>query len=137
MKFKNTTTASVSLTPQTSLKVALWLLQQGQAVALPVIEQGRYLGVVLKEDLLTYAPSPANTLSQWEYPELLENILIDEENLIRQIPQIHSHSSIENILDTMREGKSNVVAVVEDERLFQLINWQDVLERMQPQASVC
>lgn len=136
MKRSNETTL-VSLTPRTSLKVALWLMQQGQSVALPVIEQGRYLGVVLKEDLLTYAPSPANTLSQWEYPELLENILIDEEKLIRQIPQISAQYSIENILDTMREGKSNVVAVVEDERLFQLINWQDVLDRMQPQAPVC
>lgn len=137
MKRHNDRPASVSLTPNTSLKVALWLLSECRASTLPVIDQGQYLGVVLKEDLLKYAPSPANTLSQWEYPDLLENILISEENLVRQIPEVGTQTTTENVLDAMRSGQSNVVAMVKDGRLFQLINWQDVLDQMEPQAAAC
>jgi len=137
MKRSHDHSASVSLTPQTSLKIALWLLSECDTSTFPVIDQGQYFGVVFKEDLLKYAPSPANTLSQWEYPDLLENILISEEGLVRQIPEVGSHTSTESIIDAMRDGQSNVVAVVEDGRLFQLINWQDVLDRMEPQTTTC
>lgn len=131
--FNHPSSSPISLTPQTSLKIALWLLKETTANALPVMENGRYLGVVLREDLLLYAPSPANGLTQWEMPELLERVSIADERLIRQIPKLPHDASSSRILQAM--DQAGVVAVVRGNTLLRLITWRDVLNDLSNGAS--
>jgi acetoin utilization protein AcuB len=120
----------VFLTPETSLDIALDLLKQTNAQALPVLNQGQYVGVVFRDELMWYAPSPATTLSRWEYPELLQTITLGAENLIRQVPKVLPHAALSDLLGAMGQSTNPVIAEVDGDRLYRLITWHDVLQSM-------
>jgi len=121
----------VFLSPQTSLNVALSLLRQTDAFALPVLDGGRYIGVALRDDLMWYAPSPANTLSRWEQPDLLAMITLQEERLVRQVPQVRPDATVSQRLKALAQSAAPLIAETEGDRLYRLLSWRDVLKTME------
>ncbi len=127
------------LSPRASLGEALQALQQTSEPALAVIGDQGFMGVVLREDLLRYAPSPVNSLSKWELNFLLGNISISDEKLIKPVPEIEAGAGVSEVLDALRDGDSPVVALRAGGRFSQLISWREILswlhEERQPHAS--
>lgn len=118
-----------------SLELALHLMRQTQGPALPVLEAGRFVGVVLRDELQLYAPSPASTLSRWELPLLLQRVSLKAENLIRTVPHLAPGSTFSDLVRAMQESQSPVVAIVQDGRLQELISWKDVLGQVQTRVT--
>lgn len=70
------TPSPLTVTPRTSVATALRLLRDNQIGYLPVIDQGRVLGVVRAEGLLALTPSEATTLSRDEATDLLNRLTV-------------------------------------------------------------
>jgi len=113
----------VTLAPHASLENALRLLRASGGPALPVVDRGRFLGAVLREDLLRYAPSPASTLAAWELPGALARVRLDEEGLIRSLPRLPADASPAAVLEALRDADGPVVAV-DAPRGWELIDWR-------------
>lgn len=63
----------MSTTPVAS---AMKLLRERHIRRLPVIDDGKLVGIVSERDLLRAMPSPATLLSVWEAADLLDRLLV-------------------------------------------------------------
>ena len=128
------------LSPTASLGEALRALQQTREPALAVIGDRGFVGVVLREDLLRYAPSPANSLSKWELNYLLDTIRISDEKLIKPVSEIEVGADVGKVIEALRQGASPVVAMVAGGKFSQLLSWREILnmvydERPSPKSA--
>jgi acetoin utilization protein AcuB len=72
----------ITVEPDVAFPEAMNLLRAHKIRRLPVMENGRLVGIVVEKDLLSNQPSPATTLSVYELYYLLERL---------QVRQIMSH----------------------------------------------
>ena len=68
----------VTITPDTSFPDAFRILQEKKIRHLPVVEEGKLIGIVTRTDLLHASPSAATSLSVFEINYLLANLHIKE-----------------------------------------------------------
>lgn len=66
----------VTITPETRVAEALRLCRERQVRRLPVVKDGRVVGVVREADLLRLTPSEATTLDRYELMTVLERIAV-------------------------------------------------------------
>ena len=68
----------VSITPGTAVSEAQTLMKKRGIRHLPVVENGRLVGIFSDRDLRTVSPSPATSLSAWEISYLLAKLTVGE-----------------------------------------------------------
>jgi acetoin utilization protein AcuB len=68
----------VTITPGTSVSEAQTLMKKRGIRHLPVVENGRLVGIFSDRDLRTVSPSPATSLSAWEISYLLTKLTVGE-----------------------------------------------------------
>jgi len=120
----------VTLTPETSLGEALRVFDQTKVEALAVLNRGKYVGVVSRNDVVRYAPSPASTLSKWEMSGLLENISIHSQKLITELPRVDYKWEVRHKLDALLESDSEAVAVMNDGQFSHIESWKDLCGKL-------
>ena len=64
------------ITPRTTVATALRLLREHKVPALPVVVDGRLLGLVDEKEMLRYTPSEATTLDVYELHDVLEKMTV-------------------------------------------------------------
>ena len=64
------------ITPRTTVATALRLLREHKVPALPVVAEGRLLGLVDEKELLRYTPSEATTLDVYELHDVLDKMTV-------------------------------------------------------------
>ena len=64
------------ITPRTTVATALRLLREHKVPALPVVADGRLLGLVDEKEMLRYTPSEATTLDVYELHDVLEKMTV-------------------------------------------------------------
>ncbi|MBI1729104.1 CBS domain-containing protein [Candidatus Acetothermia bacterium] len=116
------------LSPNVSLGEALYAMDQTSDPALPVVGENGFVGVVLREDLMRYAPSPATSLSKWEMNFLLNDISVADEKLIRGVSQVEAHAHLDELIEAFRSSESPVIGVTLHGRFCQLLSWRGLLE---------
>lgn len=75
---KRMTPNPVTIPPTMTVSEATNLLKSNKFRRLPVVENGKLVGIVTDRDLRAVAPSPATTLSVFEINHLLAKMLIKE-----------------------------------------------------------
>ncbi|MBB5233426.1 CBS and ACT domain-containing protein [Deinococcus budaensis] len=68
----------ITVTPDTPVMDALKILKERGFRRLPVVEQGRLIGITTRKDLKDAMPSKATTLSVWELNYLLSKLTVSE-----------------------------------------------------------
>lgn len=68
----------VTVTPETTLGDAINLVKKYKFARLPVVEDGKLVGLVSEKELMRHAPSPATTLSRYEVRELLDKLVVKD-----------------------------------------------------------
>jgi acetoin utilization protein AcuB len=119
------TTSPVTITPKTSLSEAHRLMKQKKVRRLPVVEQGRLVGIVALSDVLEAEPSGATTLSIYELNYLLAELKVDKimkHNVITVLPT----ATIRDAASIMLEHKIGGLPVVEDGKLVGIITESDI-----------
>ena len=68
----------VTIAPSTSVHEAQALMQQRKIRHLPVLQDGRLVGMISDRDIRLVLPSPATSLSVWEIRHLIEKLTAGE-----------------------------------------------------------
>jgi len=122
------TTKVISVTPKTLLMDAHNLMEKNKRWMLPVLDKGKLVGYLDKEDVRAALPSSATLLSRHELPSILEKVTIAD--LIRKdIVTVTPETDIETAAELMAEHELHGLAVVDSSnRLVGYINQRIMLD---------
>jgi len=115
----------VTLSPRTTAGEALALSRERRIRHLPVLEEGRLVGIVSDRDLRSATP----VLGDPARAEALGGILV-QEVMARDVTTIRPDAPIEEAANAMREEKIGCLPVVEDGSLVGVITSSDVMEAL-------
>jgi acetoin utilization protein AcuB len=115
----------VTLSPETTAAEALALCRERRIRHLPVLEEGRLVGIVSDRDLRSAAPAlgdPGRT-------EALQNLRISDV-MTRDVVSARPDDPIEEAANAMRERRIGCLPVVEDGALVGILTSSDVMEAL-------
>ena len=115
----------VVLPPQATAGEALALCRERRIRHLPVLEDGRLVGIVSDRDLRSATPA----LGDPERAEALGRIVVSE-IMAGDVTTARPEDPIEEAANAMREKKIGCLPVVEDENLVGIISSSDVMEAL-------
>jgi len=116
----------ITITPETTLKEAHDIMNNKNIRRLPVVLQGKVVGIVTLGDIRGAEPSQASSLSVWEVNDLLAKLKINE-IMTRNPVTIHENVSIGDAAKVMLERKFSSMPVVDDaEHLVGIITESDI-----------
>jgi acetoin utilization protein AcuB len=115
----------VAVPPHSTAGDALALCRERRIRHLPVLEDGRLVGIVSDRDLRSATPA----LGDPARAEALRKILIHEV-MARKVATAHPDDPIEEAANAMRERKIGCLPVVEGEALVGIVTSSDVMEAL-------
>ncbi len=119
----------VSVTKGTLITEANELMETHRLWMLPVVEKGKLIGYVTKEDVRGALPSSATLLSKYELPEVMEHITVADFVRNQNILTVKPETEIEEAADIMAKHDLAGLAVVTDTgRLIGYINRSVMLD---------
>lgn len=116
----------VTASPETPVLEAIRLLKEKGFRRLPILKDGRLVGLVTEKDLKDAIPSKVTTLSVWEMNYLLSKLTV-EEVMVRSVITIQAEAPLEAAALLMEERKIGALPVMEGERLVGIITVTDVM----------
>ena len=115
----------VTVGPETTAAEALALCREHRIRHLPVLEEGRLVGVISDRDLRTATPA----LGDPNRTATLERMRVGDE-MTREVMTVHPEDPIEHAAVTMYERKIDCLPVVEGEDLVGIVTSSDVMEAL-------
>jgi CBS domain-containing protein len=119
----------VTITPKTTLPEAHRLMKERKIRRLPVLEDGRLVGVVTLGDIREAEPSAATSLSVWELNYLLDTLTIDK-IMRRNVLTVSPRTSIRDAAAMMLAHKVSGLPVVDHDRLVGVITESDIFRML-------
>ena len=114
------------ITAQTTIAQALRLLREQGAPVLPVVSEGRLLGLVDEKTLLRFTPSEATTLDVYELREVLDKLTVGRVAAPASVI-LTPGASLEDAAALMLRESADVIPVVEQGRFLGLLVWISLL----------
>lgn len=119
----------ITITRETTIAEALELMRKHNIRRLPVLEEGKLIGIVTDRDLSEVSPSPATSLSVFEINYLLAKMKIkDVLPKNKEVITIHPDAYVEEAALLMREHKIGALPVLEGERLVGIITETNIFD---------
>jgi acetoin utilization protein AcuB len=116
----------ITITPDTSLKEAHDLMDEKGIRRLPVVRDGKIVGIITRGDIRGAEPSKASSLSIWEVHHLLAKLKVSE-IMTRNPATIQQNVSIGDAAKIMLEKKFSGLPVVDDQnQLVGIITESDI-----------
>jgi CBS domain-containing protein len=120
------------ITPRTNASTALRLLYEHDALAIPVCEGGRFVGLVDEQALLRCTPSELAGLNFRETPDLLARLTVSECWPQSLAIAVSPAAPVEEAASAMVRHATGTVAVIRDERPLGLVTWPVVMNAIVP-----
>lgn len=128
MFVKNKMTANpFTVSPDQTIPDAHEIMAQNGVKRLPVMKNGKLVGVVSKEDIERYSPSKATTLSMGEITYLLSKTKI-KQIMTKNLITTSSNALLEEAATLMRDNKVSFLPVVDDNKLIGIITESDIFD---------
>lgn len=119
----------ITVRPDDPIRRAMELLKQHRIRQLPVVEDGKVVGIITDRDLREASASSAISLSVWELNYLLEQITV-KEIMTKDVVTITPETPVEEAARLIHDRKFGGLPVVDDEeKLIGIITEVDLLER--------
>jgi acetoin utilization protein AcuB len=115
----------ITVAPDLPIMQALDLMKKNRIRRLPVVNNGKMVGIVSEGDLLNASPSDATSLSVWELNYLLGKITVDE-IMTKKVITVDEDTPIEEAAFLMDENKIGGLPVVHTGELVGLITETDL-----------
>jgi acetoin utilization protein AcuB len=112
---------------KTAVMEAMQILRDGGFRRLPVVDDGKLLGIVTDTDLKDATPSKATTLSVYELNYLLAKLTV-KDVMTREVITVAPDDPLERAALLMSEHKISGLPVVEAARVVGIITISDILE---------
>ncbi len=104
----------ITVTPQTSFNEALKTMRENRIRRLPVLDNGKLVGIVTEKDLLYASPSKATTLDIWELHYVLSKLKIGE-IMTSNVITVEENAPLEEAAKIMSENKIGALPVLNSE----------------------
>lgn len=119
----------ITITLETPISQALEIVVKRKIRHLPVLRDGKVVGLVTERGLLEVSPSPATTLSVYELNYVLAKVTV-KEALVKNPVSVSSDCPIEVAAHVMREKKIGSLLVIDDGKLVGIVTQTDMVEAM-------
>jgi len=117
----------ITVDPETSFTDALKIMRENKIRRLPVLENGKLVGIVTEKDILYASPSKATTLDVWELHYLLSKLKI-REIMTRDVVTIQEDTPVEEAAKIMVDNKIGALPVVKGDELVGIITETDIFK---------
>ena len=127
----------VTIAPSTSVHEAQDLMQQRKIRHLPVLKDGRLVGMISDRDIRLVLPSPATSLSVWEIRHLLDKLTVGEV-MTYFVMTTAPDCPVTDAVGRMLGHKVGALPVVVDRQVIGILTRTDVLRafrRLQAELS--
>jgi acetoin utilization protein AcuB len=124
-EYMNRTAPVVS--SETNIQHALRLVRDHAFSALPVCDEGRYLGMVREKDLLEMTPSQATSLSRFEISSLLDKVTVGA-IMVLTPAAVPPDLSLREAAEIMVDSSADILPVVDQDRFAGFISWVKILD---------
>ena len=119
-------TAPLTVAPDVSVHQAHSLMQARQIRHLPVLDEGRLVGLVSDRDIRLVLPSPATSLAGWEVRHLLATLTVGE-IMTRFVVTTTPDTPVAEAVRRLLGHKIGALPVVEDCHVVGILTHTDVL----------
>jgi acetoin utilization protein AcuB len=125
---KRMTKSVITIPPDMTVVDALNLMKREHIRRMPVVQDGKLVGIVSDKDLLNASPSHVTTLSVWEMNFLMSKITV-KEVMTRQVLTVSEDTTIEEAAKIMADRKigglpvtrnGDIVGIITETDLFKL-----------------
>ncbi len=117
----------ITVDPETSFTDALKIMRENKIRRLPVLENGRLVGIVTEKDILYASPSKATSLDIWELHYLLNKLKI-REIMTKDVVTIQEDTPIEDAAKIMVDNKIGALPVMKGDELVGIITETDIFK---------
>ncbi len=126
--FNKMTTELITIDPYQTISEALDLMQEHHIHRIPVVEDGKLIGLVTEGVVLKNTPSNASTLSIHEMNYLLSKTKI-KDIMLKKVITIAPEALLEQAADTMEKNNIGCLPVVDAKNLIiGIITTNDILK---------
>lgn len=119
----------ITVPPEMPIGDALQLMQREHIRRLPVVDNGRLVGIVSDKDLLHASPSDATSLSVWELHYLVSKIRV-QDVMTTNVVTVHEDTPIEEAAHLMVDNKIGGLPVVNNGNVVGLITETDLFKML-------
>lgn len=116
-----------TVAPDTTIADAMILLREKNIRRMPVVKNGKLVGMISEKKLLEVSPSPATSLSVFEINYLLSKTKI-ETVMTKDVVTITSDSLLEEAAIKMRDNRVGSLPVVDNGKLVGIITESNVFD---------
>ena len=120
------TPAPITVTPSAAVPKVQGLMRHRRIRHLPVLEDGRLVGIITDRDVRTVDPSPATSLGPGERHYLFERLTV-RAVMTRPVITVTPRDSLAEAVRLMLENRIGCLPVLEDQRLVGILTGVDVL----------
>ncbi|NLJ40843.1 MAG: CBS domain-containing protein [Clostridiales bacterium] len=124
---KKMTSHPFTISPDQTIPDAQELMTKNNIRRLPVVKNGKLVGVVSREDILKASPSKATALSAWEINYLLAKTKISK-IMTKDPVTISSDALLEEAATLMRDNYVSFLPVVDKDKLKGIITESDIFD---------
>lgn len=117
----------ITVAPAESILNAMNIMKTKRINRLPVMNNGKLVGIVTDGDLRAASPSPITSLSKFEMNELLSKVSI-KDVAVKRVITCQADTLIEDAALLMREHKIGALPVLEGEKLVGIITQNNILD---------
>ena len=115
----------ITVEPTMPIMQALEMMKENRIRRMPVVKNGKMIGIVSDKDLLNAAPSDATSLSVWELNYLLAKITVGD-IMTKNVITVEEDTPIEEAAYLMDINKIGGLPVMSDGKLVGLITETDL-----------
>ncbi len=102
------------------------LMDEHRLHRLPVVDEGRLVGIITRARLRSVMPSPASTLDRWEMRSLLDQMTV-ETAMESEVIFVRPETTVAETLMLMKEHQIGSFPVVEAGKLVGIFTLTDIL----------
>lgn len=117
----------ITISPETTFYEAMEIIRTKGVRRLPVVKDGKVVGIVAEKDLLKASPSQATTLDVWELTTLLSKLKV-KQIMKKDVVYVHPSTPIEEAAKIMSDKKIGSLLVMEEEKLVGIITETDIFK---------
>lgn len=117
----------ITISSSVTILEAQKLMRDREIRRLPVVDEGKLVGIVTYNDLLEASPSKATTLSRFELAYLLSKMTVAD-IMTRKVIFVEPDIPIEEAALIMEKNHIGGLPVVEEDRLVGIITESDIFE---------
>ncbi len=115
----------VTVEPDESLSEAINILKRNKIRRLPVVKDGKLIGIVTDRDLKEASPSKVTSLDIWELHYLMSKIKV-KSVMTKKVLTVSPKSTVEHAAILMHDNKIGGLPVLENKELVGIITEHDI-----------